>query len=48
MFSSPSSLGEKLKNAKYLTDETILWIIYLAAKMRRPAKAADTHVERLQ
>jgi MoxR-like ATPase len=66
MFSSPNSLGDKLRNAKYLTDETILWIIYLAAKMRRPiliegppgcgktelayavAKAANTHVERLQ
>jgi hypothetical protein len=66
MFSSPNSLGDKLRNAKYLTDETILWIIYLAARMRRPiliegppgcgktelayavAKAADTHVERLQ
>lgn len=36
MFSSPNSLGEKLRSAKYLTDETILSIIYLAAKMSRP------------
>jgi hypothetical protein len=66
MFSSPIALGDKLRNAKYLTDETVLWIVYLAAKMRRPlliegppgcgktelayavAKAAETHVERLQ
>jgi MoxR-like ATPase len=66
MFSSPNALGNKLRDAKYLTEETVLWIIYLAARMRRPiliegppgcgktelayavAKAADTHVERLQ
>jgi MoxR-like ATPase len=66
MFSSPIALGDKLRSAKYLTDETVLWIVYLAAKMRRPlliegppgcgktelayavAKAAETHVERLQ
>ena len=36
MFSSPNSLGDKLRSAKYLTDETILSIIYLAAKMSRP------------
>lgn len=66
MFSSPDALGDKLRSAKYLTDETVLWIVYLASKMRRPlliegppgcgktelayavAKAADTHVERLQ
>ena len=66
MFSSPNALGDKLRSAKYLTDETVLSIVYLAAKMRRPlliegppgcgktelayavAKAADTHVERLQ
>jgi len=66
MFSSPDALGDKLRSAKYLTDETVLWIVYLASRMRRPlliegppgcgktelayavAKAADTHVERLQ
>jgi MoxR-like ATPase len=36
MFSSPDAPGDKLRNAKYLTDETILWIVYLASNVRRP------------
>ena len=36
MFSSPSVLAAKLLTAKYVIDETMLPVIYLAAKMCRP------------
>src|SRR6266404_9657226 len=36
MFSSPRDLADKLRASKYIIDETILSVIYLAAKMRRP------------
>src|SRR5438552_4188572 len=36
MFSSPSDLAEKLLASKYVIDETMLSVIYLAAKMCRP------------
>jgi MoxR-like ATPase len=36
MFSSPEELSDKLLASQYVIDETILPVIYLAAKMRRP------------
>src|SRR5690242_3683528 len=36
MFSSPTELAEKLLASGYVIDETILTVIFLAAKMRRP------------
>src|SRR5881398_4143938 len=36
MFSSPIDLADKLLASNYVIDETILPVIYLAAKMRRP------------
>src|SRR5262249_23807440 len=36
MFSSPAQLAERLRDARYLIDDTTLPVIYLAAKMRRP------------
>jgi MoxR-like ATPase len=36
MFSSPRDLADKLLAHKYVIDETILPVIYLAAQMRRP------------
>ena len=36
MFSSPSDLAEKLLASKYVIDETLLSVIYLAAEMCRP------------
>src|SRR5437773_6971880 len=36
MFSSPRDLADKLLASKYVIDEAILAVIYLAAKMRRP------------
>src|SRR5437762_3711647 len=36
MFSAPSDLAEKLLASKYVIDETMLSVIYLAAKMCRP------------
>src|SRR5213594_5241122 len=36
MFSSPRDLADKLRASNYMIDETILPVIYLAAKMRRP------------
>src|SRR6266581_1409011 len=36
MFSSPRDLADKLLASNYVIDETILPVIYLAAKMRRP------------
>jgi MoxR-like ATPase len=36
MFSSPSDLAEKLLASKYVIEETMLSVIYLAAKMCRP------------
>ncbi len=36
MFSSPKDLSEKLLAAKYVIDQSVLSVIYLAAEMRRP------------
>ena len=36
MFSSPTDLADKLRASSYMIDETILPVVYLAAKMRRP------------
>ena len=36
MFSSPRDLANKLRASNYRIDETILPVVYLAAKMRRP------------
>src|SRR5881396_4055961 len=36
MFSSPIELADKLLETGYLIDETVLRVIYLAARMRRP------------
>src|SRR5438034_8972816 len=36
MFSSPRDLADKLLASKYVIDETILPVVYLAARMRRP------------
>ena len=36
MFSSPRDLADRLLAAKYVIDEAILLVIFLAAEMRRP------------
>jgi MoxR-like ATPase len=36
MFSSPTDLADKLRASNYMIDETILPVVYIAAKMRRP------------
>src|SRR5437016_13686206 len=36
MFSSPRDLADKLRASNYMIDETILPVVYLAEKMRRP------------
>ena len=36
MFSSPIELADKLLETGYVIDETVLRVIYLAARMRRP------------
>src|SRR3989454_1218635 len=36
MFSSPKDVADKLLAAAYVIDQTVLSVIYLAAKMRRP------------
>src|SRR5881409_3300354 len=36
MFSSPRDLADRLLESNYVIDETVLPVIYLAAKMRRP------------
>src|SRR5919108_604264 len=36
MFSSPRDLADKLLASNYMIDETLLPVVYLAAKMRRP------------
>lgn len=36
MFSSPKDLADKLLAARYVIDQTVLPVIYLAAEMRRP------------
>jgi len=36
MFSSPTDLADKLRASSYMIDETILPVVYIAAKMRRP------------
>src|SRR5881409_1002093 len=36
MFSSPTDLADKLRASNYIIDETILPVVYLGAKMRRP------------
>jgi MoxR-like ATPase len=36
MFSSPRDLADRLFAAKYVIDEAVLSVIFLAAKMRRP------------
>src|SRR2546426_4060651 len=36
MFSSPRDLADKLRASNYMIDETILPVVYLAARMHRP------------
>src|SRR5947199_2945426 len=36
MFSSPKDLADKLLDARYVIDQSVLSVIYLAAEMRRP------------
>src|SRR5213083_144122 len=36
MFSSPKDVADKLLAAAYVIDQTVLSVIYLAAKMRKP------------
>ena len=36
MFSSPKNLADRLLAARYVIDDTVLSVIYLAAEMRRP------------
>src|SRR5205809_5041293 len=36
MFSSPRDLADQLRASNYMIDETILPVVYLAAKMCRP------------
>src|SRR5947199_9239044 len=36
MFSSPKDLADKLLDARYVIDQSVLSVIYLAAKMGRP------------
>jgi len=36
MFSSPRDLADRLLAARYVIDEAVLSVIYLAAEMRRP------------
>ena len=36
MFSSPRDLADRLLAARYVIDEGVLSVVYLAAEMRRP------------
>ena len=36
MFSSPKDLADKLLAARYVIDQSVLSVIYLAGEMRRP------------
>src|SRR6266436_9388838 len=36
MFTSPRELADKLLDSRYVIDESILSVIFLAARMRRP------------
>lgn len=36
MFSSPTALAEKLREARYIVDPVTLEVVYLAARMRKP------------
>jgi len=36
MFASPRDLADKLLDSRYVIDESILSVIFLAARMRRP------------